>query len=436
MKTLVIGAARSGLAISRYLNKRGYEVYLTDAKTIAEKQQLEADGIKVYDEGHPDFLKDIDYDLIIKNPGIKYTVPFVKYFVDKGCPIYNEMDICLHDQPQHRYAAITGTNGKTTTTTLLGGLLKTLNPDNAYCGNIGIPVADVIDGHENDTLQLAIEVGAFQLLGLEYFHPYVSVIMNMTTDHVDYFGTEDAYYRSKVLVYKNQDENDYFLRNVDDENVLKYAQNIPCRIIDFSLVRDDVDLCIRNNRVYYRDVELFDLANFRLPGMHNVQNAMVAGCMAYLMGVKPEVIKDYIENFRGVEHRIEFVKEINGVSYYNDSKGTNVDSTVMALKAFKQPVHLLAGGYDKKTGYDGLKDYLGNVVQIYAYGDTRNQFLNLGVKTVLYDNLHDALSAAAKNARKGHVVLLSPASASWDQYPNFEVRGEEFKRIVLEELDK
>lgn len=436
MKTLVIGAARSGLAISRYLNKRGYEVYLTDAKTIAEKQQLEADGIKVYDEGHPDFLKDIDYDLIIKNPGIKYTVPFVKYFVDKGCPIYNEMDICLHDQPQHRYAAITGTNGKTTTTTLLGGLLKTLNPDNAYCGNIGIPVADVIDGHENDTLQLAIEVGAFQLLGLEYFHPYVSVIMNMTTDHVDYFGTEDAYYRSKVLVYKNQDENDYFLRNVDDENVLKYAQNIPCRIIDFSLVRDDVDLCIRNNRVYYRDVELFDLASFRLPGMHNVQNAMVAGCMAYLMGVKPEVIKDYIENFRGVEHRIEFVKEINGVSYYNDSKGTNVDSTVMALKAFKQPVHLLAGGYDKKTGYDGLKDYLGNVVQIYAYGDTRNQFLNLGVKTVLYDNLHDALSAAAKNARKGHVVLLSPASASWDQYPNFEVRGEEFKRIVLEELDK
>lgn len=436
MKTLVIGAARSGLAISRYLNKRGYEVYLTDAKTIAEKQQLEADGIKVYDEGHPDFLKDIDYDLIIKNPGIKYTVPFVKYFVDKGCPIYNEMDICLHYQPQHRYAAITGTNGKTTTTTLLGGLLKTLNPDNAYCGNIGIPVADVIDGHENDTLQLAIEVGAFQLLGLEYFHPYVSVIMNMTTDHVDYFGTEDAYYRSKVLVYKNQDENDYFLRNVDDENVLKYAQNIPCRIIDFSLVRDDVDLCIRNNRVYYRDVELFDLASFRLPGMHNVQNAMVAGCMAYLMGVKPEVIKDYIENFRGVEHRIEFVKEINGVSYYNDSKGTNVDSTVMALKAFKQPVHLLAGGYDKKTGYDGLKDYLGNVVQIYAYGDTRNQFLNLGVKTVLYDNLHDALSAAAKNARKGHVVLLSPASASWDQYPNFEVRGEEFKRIVLEELDK
>ncbi|MBQ3384983.1 MAG: UDP-N-acetylmuramoyl-L-alanine--D-glutamate ligase [Erysipelotrichaceae bacterium] len=436
MKTLVIGAARSGLAISRYLNKRGYEVYLTDVKSIAEKRQLEADGIKVYDEGHPDFLKDIDYDLIIKNPGIKYTVPFVKYFVDKGCPIYNEMDICLHDQPQHRYAAITGTNGKTTTTTLLGGLLKTLNPDNAYCGNIGIPVADVIDGHENDTLQLAIEVGAFQLLGLEYFHPYVSVIMNMTTDHVDYFGTEDAYYRSKVLVYKNQDENDYFLRNVDDENVLKYAQNIPCRIIDFSLVRDDVDLCIRNNRVYYGDVELFDLAHFRLPGMHNVQNAMVAGCMAYLMGVKPEVIKDYIENFRGVEHRIEFVKEINGVSYYNDSKGTNVDSTVMALKAFKQPVHLLAGGYDKKTGYDGLKDYLGNVVQIYAYGDTRNQFLNLGVRTVLYDNLHDALSAAARNARNGHVVLLSPASASWDQYPNFEVRGEEFKRIVLEELDK
>ena len=434
MKALVIGAARSGLAISRYLNKRGYEVYLTDAKRIAEKRQLVSDGIKVFDEGHPDCLRDIEYDLIIKNPGIKYTVPFVSYFVDKGYTIYNEMDICLHDQPQHRYAAITGTNGKTTTTTLLGELLKTLNPDNAYCGNIGIPVADVIDNHENDRLQLAIEVGAFQMLGLEYFHPYVSVIMNMTTDHVDYFGTEDAYYRSKILVYRNQDENDYFLRNVDDENVLKYAQNIPCQIIDFSLIRDDVDLCIRNNRVYYRDIELFDLDRFRLPGMHNVQNAMVAGCMAYLMGVDPEVIKDYIENFKGVEHRIEFVREINGVRYYNDSKGTNVDSTVMALKAFKQPVHLLAGGYDKKTGYDGLKDYLGNVVQIYAYGDTKYQFLNLGVKTVLYDNLHDALMAAAGKAREGHIVLFSPASASWDQYPNFEVRGEEFKKIVNEEI--
>ena len=146
------------------------------------------------------------------------------------------------------------------------------------------------------------------------------------------------------------------------------------------------------------------------------------------------MIRSFTENFAGVEHRIEFTEEINGVRYYNDSKGTNVDSTIMALKAFNCPVHLLAGGYDKKTGYAGLKDYMGNVVQIYAYGDTRYQLLDLGVKAVLYDNLHDALLAAAAKAKPGEVVLLSPASASWDQYPDFEVRGREFKQIVRSEL--
>lgn len=434
MKALVIGAARSGIAIAKYLNRRNYQVYLTDAKQIPVREQLVREGILVFDGGHPDCLKEIDYDLIVKNPGIKYSVPFVKYFIDKGYEMFNEMDVCLHDQPQHRYRAITGTNGKTTTTTMLGEMLKTLNPDNRYCGNIGIPVADVIEGHQNDQLQLAIEVGAFMLPALKYFHPYVSVIMNMTVDHVDYFGSEDAYYRSKIMVYKNQDENDWFLRNVDDANVMKYVKDVPCKIIDFSLERDDVDLCIKGRKVCYRDVELFDLDHFRLPGMHNVQNAMVAGCIAYMMGVPAETIREFIENFAGVEHRIEFTEEINGVRYYNDSKGTNVDSTIMALKAFNCPVHLLAGGYDKKTGYAGLKDYMGNVVQIYAYGDTRYQLLDLGVKAVLYDNLHDALLAAAKKAKPGEVVLLSPASASWDQYPDFEVRGREFKQIVRNEL--
>ena len=432
MKVLVIGAARSGIAIAKYLNKRNHEVYLTDAKVIPEREELINEGILVFDGGHPEQLKEIDYDMIIKNPGIKYSVPFVKYFTDKGYTMYNEMDVCLHDQPQHRYRAITGTNGKTTATTMLGEMLKLLNPDNGYCGNIGIPVADVIEGHENDSLQLAIEVGAFQLLGLKYFHPFVSVIMNMTTDHVDYFGTEDAYYRSKILVYENQGPEDYFLRNVDDSNVLKYVHDVPCQVIDFSLVRDDVDLCIRDRKVYYHDVRLFDLDSFPLPGMHNVQNAMVAGCMAYLMGVKPEDISNFMDHFPGVEHRIEFVAEINGVRYYNDSKGTNVDSTIMALKAFDRPVHLLAGGYDKKTGYAGLKDYMDNVRQIYAYGDTRYQLLDLGVKAVLYDDLAGALAAASRNARSGEVVLLSPASASWDQYPDFEVRGRQFKRMVQE----
>ena len=429
-RALIIGAARSGIAAGRLLRKNGYEVWLTDSKTVNEKGDLEAEGIKVFDNGHPDFLKEQEYDLIVKNPGIKYSVPFVKYFADKGCEMLNEMEVAVELQPQHEYAAITGTNGKTTCTTMLGGMLKTLNPHNEACGNIGLPVCSVIDGHEDEKLQLAIECGAFQLLGIKKFHPAVSVIMNLTVDHVDYFGTVDAYYRSKTLVYKNQDENDYFLRNVDDPLVLEYCQNIPCKVIDFSLVRTDVDLRVENNKVMYLDVELFDLSRFKLPGMHNVQNAMVAACMAYLMGVDVNDIRSYCESFMGVEHRIEFVRELDGVRYYNDSKGTNVDSTIMALKSFNCPIHILVGGYDKKTGFDGLKPYLGNVKTMYAYGVTREQFIPLFDDVRLYDNMFEALDAAHENAKPGEVVLLSPACASWDQFPNFEVRGEQFKEKV------
>lgn len=429
-KVLVIGAGLSGNAAAKYLARRGYEVYITDAKEIKEKQQLEEAGIKVYDGGHPDFLKEISYDFIVKNPGIKYSVPFIDYFVKKGCRIINETEFALSDHPYVQYGAVTGTNGKTTTTTILSLLLQKLNPANAACGNIGLPVSAVLDESEDRNLKLAIEISGFQLVALETFKPKVSVIMNLTPDHLDYFGSEDAYYRSKTLVYEKQDVNDYFLRNVDDENVMKYCQDIKCNVIDFSLVRDDVDLCIRNNCVYYKDIELFDIARFKLVGMHNVQNAMVAGCMGYLMGVSVPDIHEVIENFAGVEHRIEFVNEIDGVRYYNDSKGTNVDSTIVALKAFDRPVHLLVGGYDKGVPFDGIKPYLSVVKKMYAFGTTKMKFVELFENTELFENMHDALQAAHDEAEEGEVVLLSPMCASWDQFPNFEVRGKMFKEQV------
>ena len=240
----------------------------------------------------------------------------------------------------------------------------------------------------------------------------------------------DNYYRAKTLIYKNQDENDFFIRNVDDENILEYCTDVKCKVIDFSLEKEDVPLHIHQRKAYYNDIELFDLDNFNLPGMHNVENAMIAGCMAYLMGVKPEDIKNVLENFKGVEHRIEYVETINGVRYYNDSKGTNVDSTIMALKSFDCPVHLLVGGYDKKTGFEGLRPYLKNVRTMYAYGNTRDQFVPLHDDVRLYNDMFEALQAAHDNAQPSEVVLLSPACASWDQFPNYEVRGRQFKEMV------
>lgn len=427
---LVIGGALSGISTAKYLNRKGYTVYLTDAREIKEKKELEEIGIRVFDNGHPDLLKDLDYEMIIKNPGIKYNVPFVKHFVDKGMMMLNETEIAMADQPQVKLGAITGTNGKTTTTIMLGTLLHTLNPDNGYVGNMGIPLCDFFLDHDGEEVSLAIEIAALQLIGCPSFHPFVSVIMNLTPDHVDYFGSVDAYYRAKTLIYKNQDEKDYFIRNVDDENILKYCTDVKCNVIDFSLEKEDVPLHIHERKAYYNDVELFDLDRFKLPGMHNVENAMIAGCMAYLMGVKAEDIKEVLENFKGVEHRIEYVETVNGVRYYNDSKGTNVDSTIMALKSFDCPVHLLVGGYDKKTGFEGLRPFLKNVKTMYAYGNTRDQFVPLHDDVRLYDNMFEALQAAHDNALPSEVVLLSPACASWDQFPNYEVRGKQFKEMV------
>ena len=427
---LVIGGALSGISTAKYLNGKGYTVYLTDAREIKEKKELEEIGIRVFDNGHPDLLKDLDYEMIIKNPGIKYNVPFVKHFVDKGMMMLNETEIAMADQPQVKLGAITGTNGKTTTTIMLGTLLHTLNPDNGYVGNMGIPLCDYFLDHDGEEVSLAIEIAALQLIGCPSFHPFVSVIMNLTPDHVDYFGSVDAYYRAKTLIYKNQDEKDYFIRNVDDENILKYCTDVKCNVIDFSLEKEDVPLHIHERKAYYNDVELFYLDRFKLPGMHNVENAMIAGCMAYLMGVKAEDIKEVLENFKGVEHRIEYVETVNGVRYYNDSKGTNVDSTIMALKSFDCPVHLLVGGYDKKTGFEGLRPFLKNVKTMYAYGNTRDQFVPLHDDVRLYDNMFEALQAAHDNALPSEVVLLSPACASWDQFPNYEVRGKQFKEMV------
>ena len=427
---LVIGGALSGISTAKYLNRKGYTVYLTDAREIKEKKELEEIGIRVFDNGHPDLLKDLDYEMIIKNPGIKYNVPFVKHFVDKGMMMLNETEIAMADQPQVKLGAITGTNGKTTTTIMLGTLLHTLNPDNGYVGNMGIPLCDYFLDHDGEEVSLAIEIAALQLIGCPSFHPFVSVIMNLTPDHVDYFGSVDAYYRAKTLIYKNQDEKDYFIRNVDDENILKYCTDVKCNVIDFSLEKEDVPLHIHERKAYYNDVELFDLDRFKLPGMHNVENAMIAGCMAYLMGVKAEDIKEVLENFKGVEHRIEYVETVNGVRYYNDSKGTNVDSTIMALKSFDCPVHLLVGGYDKKTGFEGLRPFLKNVKTMYAYGNTRDQFVPLHDDVRLYDNMFEALQAAHDNALPSEVILLSPACASWDQFPNYEVRGKQFKEMV------
>lgn len=430
-KVLVIGAAKSGIAACRLLKKLGYDVTLTDAKEIAEKEELQKMGVSVYEKGHPVCLKEVPWEFIVKNPGIPYHVPFVAYFQNRHARILNEIEISVWAAKGLHFGAVTGTNGKTTTTTLLGELLKRKDKKAFCAGNIGIALSEIVEQNPALTADVALEISGFQLVGCESFRPDVSVCMNLTPDHIDYFKSVDAYYKSKMLIYKNQRKEDVFLRNIDDENILKYAQNIPCRVINFS-VKKDAELCIKNGKVMLQEICLFELKDLHLPGLHNVQNAMVASCMAYLMGVPLCEIQEGIRQFKGVEHRIEYAGEVNGVRFYNDSKGTNCDATKIALQAFDKPVLLLAGGYDKKTGFEELRPFMNRVKQMFVFGETRSQLKALKEDSIVCENMNEAFKKAWEMAEENDIILLSPACASWDQFDNFEQRGEIFKQLVTD----
>lgn len=429
MNALIIGAARSGVAVCELLLTQGYQCTLLDKKIIPNKESLLDKGVTIIEGNHPHALWDENFDLIVKNPGISHHDPFIQGFVDRGHFIFTEVEIAQRYAPHFRYAAISGTNGKTTTTALLEAMLKEKNSKAIACGNIGLPLSSVVLDNPCETRDIAIEMAAFQLLGCQDFHPVVSVILNLSPDHLDVFSSVDEYYQAKCRIYQNQTNDDWFLLNLDDENVVHYAQPKQARVISYSMVME-ADACLEEGWVTLFNEKLFQRDQLNLVGEHNLQNAMVAAIMAYKMGVSVTSIQSAIRNFKGVEHRIEYVRTLNSVRYYNDSKGTTAESTVVALKSFEQPVILLAGGYDKKTGFDVLKPVLSKIKVLIAFGATKNQFKDLYPDTHLVETMDDAIALAHSLATENDVVLLSPACASYDQFNNYEERGRRFKDVV------
>lgn len=428
MKILVLGAARSGLAVARLAVHDGHAVTLNDGGQVQVPSELE-NQITVITGQHPESLWEAGFDLVIKNPGIKHTLPFVQGFLQRSIPVINEMEYASWGV-NYRYGAITGTNGKTTTTALLGELLRALHPHNGAYGNIGNALSEIALAHPREKLTLALEMAAFQLLGTPTLHPQVSVILNLSPDHLDVFESLDDYYQAKLLVYRNQSEDDWFLLNLDDAEIVRRATDVPCRVVTFSLEKP-ADVCLVGSTVTLFEEALFELSDLQIVGRHNVQNAMVAAAMAYKLGVSRAQIKAGIRAFKGVEHRIEFVRELHGVRYYNDSKGTNAEATVVALNAFDRPVILLAGGYDKKTGFDALKPLTSRIKTLIVYGETKQQLASLVDQPVVVNTMEEALQRATALASEGDVVLLSPACASYDQFKNYEERGRLFKQMVM-----
>lgn len=433
---LVIGAARSGIAASRLMNQHGYQVTLTDIKPIENKEELEQEGITVYDNGHPDLLKTIDYDFVIKNPGIPYRAPLIQHFLEKKTPIYTEIETAYQIAPELGYAAVTGTDGKTTITTLLWEMLKAKDPNAQAAGNIGTPLSETVMELDGTKTDVALELSNFQLLGIDTFRPHISVVSNLAPDHLDYMDSLDAYYRSKFRIYENCLDNDWFILNEDDPLICEYAKNIPCQVITFSLVNPDADLHRDEKTVWFQDVPLFEIKDLKLVGDFNLGNAMMAACMAFMMGVSPQQISNVIKTFLGVEHRIEYAGEINGVRIYNDSKATNTHSAEAALSSFPKNIRLLAGGKDKGIDYSVLKKFDDAVIKCYSFGEIQDKFADIFSRQVSCTTMENALDAALQDAKPGDVILLCPATSSFDQFPNYEERGRIFKKLVHERMAK
>ncbi len=440
-KVIVIGLARSGMAAIKVLHKLGADIVLSERKPAEELKELatlKELGVTIVDQSMEVFDK--DYDLCVKNPGVPYRSPFMEALAQHGVPVITEIELAFQvAKPQH-YIAITGTNGKTTTTTLVYEILNAAFPGKAHlCGNIGIPLCEIVMEEglmEESDHYIALEISNYQLVNIDRFRPDVATIINLTPDHVDFMGSLEAYYKSKTEVYRNMKPEDTFILNADDPVLAEYVEKypVPATVKSFSLDNTDTDNYVKDGQLCVGDEPVLPLTSVRLPGKHNLQNVMIAVSVAKVLGIANETIKEVVEGFTGVEHRIEFVRELDGVRYYNDSKGTNTDATVTALKAFDKGVILLLGGFEKGLPMDDVKAHLGCVKKVIGFGACGPRLVadTVGEDGIVVTTLDEAVAEAVKIAEPGDTVLLSPTTSSFDQYTCFEERGDHFKKLVNE----
>ncbi len=440
-KVLVVGLARSGMAAIKVLHELGADIVLSERKPAEELKELAAlKELGVTIVGQDMEVFDQHYDLCVKNPGVPYRSPFMEALAMHSVPVITEIELAFQvAKPQH-FIAVTGTNGKTTTTTLIYEILNKAFPGKAHlCGNIGIPLCEIVMEEglmEESDHYIALEISNYQLVNIDRFRPDVATIINLTPDHVDFMGSLEAYYKSKTEVYRNMTPEDTFLLNADDPVLAEYVEKypVPATVRSFSLDRTDTDNCIKDGQLYVGDEPVLPLTSVRLPGKHNLQNVMIAVSVAKVLGIPNETIREVVEAFTGVEHRIEFVREKDGVRYYNDSKGTNTDATVTALKAFDKGVILLIGGFEKGLPMDDVKAHLGCVKKVIGYGACGPRLVadTVGADGIVVTTLDEAVAEAVKIAEPGDTVLLSPTTSSFDQYTCFEERGDHFKKLVNE----
>ncbi len=445
-KVLVVGLGKSGLAAALFLRHKGAQVTVSDvrsAESLAKEiPALLEEGIMVEAGGHG-LLTFRRQDLIVVSPGVPLDTPELVQAKNMGRPVIGELELAARFL-KGRILAITGSNGKTTTTALAGEILKGAGLPTLVAGNIGVPVVGLIE-ESTDSTWSVLEVSSFQLESTEQFHPAIAVILNITPDHLDRHGTFENYALAKERIFAAQDANDYLVLNADNVRTAEAATRSRGKVYWFSFEHEvEQGAWVESGEVVYRaapnaNIEsVMPLAGVPLKGGHNVENVLAAVCACRLAGAPAEIIRSAIEAFKAVEHRLEYVSTINGVEYYNDSKATNVDATAKALSAFSAGIHLILGGKDKGSDYTLLSQLLRERVRaVYTIGAAAAKIESQLRGVVPIHSCHtlaNAVNAAAGAARPGEIVLLAPACSSFDQFESYEHRGRVFKELVGERL--
>jgi len=436
-KIFILGMARSGYESAKFLSSFNNNITIVDGAKQDENHVLELEnlGVKVIITENQKELIDETFDYMIKNPGIKYDNECVVKAKDLNIKVINELEMAyFFINKKTKIIGVTGSNGKTTTVTLIDLFLKQQGINSILCGNIGFPVISILDKIKDDSV-LVIEISDHQLCDMYDFKTNISVLTNIYKEvHIDFHDSFERYKNMKKRIFNNHTNDDLAVINSGNTNSLDVTEHIDSKKLYFG---NSTDICcVYNDGIYYDRDLVISLNDIRLKGNHNYENIMAAIIVAKEFNVDNESIKKVLNNFSGVEHRIEFVREFNKVTYYNDSKSTNNTATITALQSFSNPVILLMGGLDRNLEFDELSDYMNNVKYIISYGETKNKINDFASKYSINCEVVDTLEVATKKAinlsTEGDTVLLSPACASWDQFKCFEDRGNEFKKIVNE----
>lgn len=443
-RVLVVGTGKSGIAAATLLQREGATVILQDGNAALSESEVES---RLPDEvsatvviGDLEESEFNNIDLVVLSPGVPTDLPMVENFRMNQVPVWGEIELA-YQTGKGRVAAITGTNGKTTTTALTGEIMSSFYQSVYVVGNIGNPYTDIALETTDESIIVA-EMSSFQLETVETFCPQVSAILNITPDHLNRHHTMENYIQAKLAITKNQTPDQVCVLNYEDETLRQMAEKIEASIVYFSSQRelsDGIFLNPQGDMIYCSNGEketVLNVKEMNLIGMHNYENAMAAVAISIHMGVPIDCIRKVVREFKAVEHRIEYTRTVKGVRYYNDSKGTNPDAAIKGIGAMDAKTYLIGGGYDKKSNYDEwIRSFDGKVKKLLLMGQTKTDIARACdacgfADYQLVDSMEEAVDICYREAEEGECVLLSPACASWGMYPNYEVRGKHFKELV------